>query len=292
MELHRDVLDWFAANARDLPWRRGTSPWGVLVCEVMGQQTPLSRVIPRWHAWMDRWPTPCDLAAAPQSEVLRAWDRMGYPRRALALHRCAAELCAHHGGELPEEEAALRELPGIGPYTASAVAAFAFGTRTAVLDTNVRRVLARLHGDALPPRSVTVAERARATALLPEDGTAARWSEALMELGALVCTPEPRCERCPVSDRCAWLAAGRPAAAHARRPAQPWTGTDRQSRGRILAALRATDVTWVSGSVLLGHARVSDDDAQPARALASLVRDGLVTRQGEEYALGSDILER
>ncbi|MGM0386328.1 MAG: A/G-specific adenine glycosylase, partial [Actinomycetota bacterium] len=183
-------------------------------------------------------------------------------------------------------------IDGVFLYTASAVAAFAFGARTTVLDTNVRRVLARLHGDALPTRSVTTAERARAAALLPEDGTAARWSEGLMELGALVCTPEPRCGDCPVSAHCGWLAAGRPASAQAPRPAQPWTGTDRQSRGQILAALRATDVVWVGRDVLLDQARVSEDAAQPERALTSLVRDGLVTRRGEEYALGGDILHR
>lgn len=291
MDLHDDLLAWFATRARDLPWRSGSTPWGVLVCEVMGQQTPMSRVVPRWHEWMARWPDPCSLAAAPQADVLRAWDRMGYPRRALNLHRCAAELCTRFGGEVPDDEAALRSLPGIGSYTAAAVAAFAFRRRTPVLDTNVRRVLARLEGRAAASPAVTATEWARAASLLPEDPEAsARWNEALMELGALVCTPRPRCDVCPVAARCTWLAAGRPAdPAPARRP-QAWAGTDRQSRGRILAALRAAREPWVEGRILLAAARVSDDPAQPARALASLLADGLVSEHAGAYALGGDIL--
>ena len=292
MGLHGDLLRWYAVSARSLPWRAGATPWAILVCEVMGQQTPLARVVPRWQEWMARWPSPCDLAAAPQAEVLRAWDRMGYPRRALNIHRCAVRVC-DAGGELPREEAALRDLPGIGAYTAAAVAAFAFGARTPVLDVNVRRVVARLHGEAGPPSaSVTRAERARAESLLPHDGSAARLSEALMELGALVCTPAPRCGECPVASHCGWLAAGRPpASAPARRP-QRWAGTDRQARGRILAALREADVAWVAREVLLDRARVSEDPAQPGRALESLVRDGLVSAGAGGYALGGDILPR
>lgn len=291
MEMQRNLLDWFTANARDLPWRADSTPWGILVCEVMGQQTPMSRVVPRWRAWMARWPTPCDVATAPEAEILRAWDRLGYPRRALNLRRSAAVICEQYGGELPRDEATLRGLPGVGDYTAAAVAAFAFGARTAVLDINVRRVLARLVGDAHPPRSITVAERARATALLPEDGTAARFSEALMELGALVCTPEPQCDQCPLAPQCGWFAAGRPPSNQIPRT-QRWHGTDRQARGRVLAALRASDTGWVARDLLLGEARVSDDAAQPERALASLVHDGLVTPWQEGYVLGGDILKQ
>lgn len=288
--MHGELLAWYDASRRDLPWRSGTTPWGVLVCEVMGQQTPLARVVPRWQQWMARWPDPCALAAAPQDEVLRAWDRMGYPRRALSLHRCAAVLCTDHGGRVPSDEATLRSLPGIGDYTAAAVAAFAFGARTVVLDTNVRRVLARVHGEATAAPSVTAAERARAAALLPDDpATAARWSEALMELGALVCTPSPTCAQCPLAPGCRWLATGSPPTERPRR-AQPWVGSDRQARGRIMAVLREADTTWVGRAVLLAGARVSDDDAQPARALASLARDGLVTVRAEAVALGGDIL--
>lgn len=290
MDLHRDLLRWYAASARELPWRTGASPWGILVCEVMGQQTPMSRVVPRWRDWMERWPTPCALAAAPQADVLRAWDRLGYPRRALQLQRCAVEVCSLGG--VPRDEQALRALPGIGPYTAAAVAAFAFGARTPVLDTNVRRVLARLHGEASPPSTITVAERARAEALLPDDGSAPRVSEALMELGALVCTPVPRCGDCPLAAHCRWLEAGRPPSTRPTRRPQRWAGTDRQSRGRILATLRAADTAWVAPEVLLGDARVSDEAGQPERALASLVRDGLVTRGPGGYALGGDILEQ
>ncbi|WP_370524205.1 A/G-specific adenine glycosylase [Cellulomonas sp. APG4] len=270
------VLAWYDDVARDLPWRApDRTPWGVLVSEVMLQQTPVVRVLPRWVAWMERWPTPADLAAAPTADVLRAWDTLGYPRRALRLVACARALVDQHGGELPDDEAALLALPGIGPYTAAAVVAFAHGRRAVVLDTNVRRVLGRLlAGTALPPPHLGVAERRAAEEVLPpDDATAARWSQAVMELGALVCTARsPACDECPVSARCAWLQAGRPADAHAgRRRTQAWTGTDRQARGRVLAHLRAA-----------GHARADDlveawpADEQRARAVAGLVADGLV----------------
>jgi len=286
MDLHGDLLAWFASRGRDLPWRSGTTPWGILVCEVMGQQTPMTRVVPRWEEWMRRWPDPCSLAAASSAEVVRAWGRLGYPRRALRLQQCAAEICGRFGGQVPADERTLRTLPGIGEYTAAAVAAFAFRRRTAVLDTNVRRVLARLGGREAASPGTTRAARAAAVALLPADPeTSARWNEALMELGALVCTPRPRCESCPVARHCGWLAAGRPEDAAPRRRSQPWTGTDRQARGRVLAALRAADRP-VDRGVLLAAARVSDDDTQPARALASLEADGLVTGRDGTYALG------
>jgi A/G-specific adenine glycosylase len=269
------LLDWFDANARDLPWRStGRTAWGVLVSEVMLQQTPVGRVEPVWRRWLDRWPTPGDLAAASPAEVLRAWDRLGYPRRALRLLDCARVITAEHGGQVPEDELALRALPGVGAYTAAAVRSFAFGRRAVVLDTNVRRVLARaVGGTALPPPSQTVAERRLAASLLPEpEATAARWSLAVMELGALVCTARaPGCDRCPLVTDCAWLAAGSPPDEHAaRRRAQPWAGTDRQVRGRVLAALRGTD----------GPQPVADlgwpDRDQLDRCVRSLTVDGLV----------------
>ena len=272
-----DVVGWFDDHARDLPWRApDRTPWGVLVSEVMLQQTPVVRVEPAWRAWMSAWPTPADLAAAPTADVLRAWDRLGYPRRALRLQECARAVVERHGGEVPTDEDALLALPGVGAYTAAAVRAFAFGRRSVVLDTNVRRVLARaVDGVALPAPSLTAAEARRAAALVPAaDADAARWAAASMELGALVCTARaPRCDVCPVRASCAWLAAGRPADEHAhRRRTQAWTGTDRQARGRIMAVARealgpvpqhAVDAAW-------------PDATQRARALASLLADGLL----------------
>ena len=274
------VVAWYHEHARDLPWRApDRTAWGVLVSEVMLQQTPVVRVEPAWRAWMTRWPTPADLAAAPTADVLRAWDRLGYPRRALRLQQCAQAVVERHDGRVPDDEDALLALPGIGAYTAAAVLAFAYGWRAVVLDTNVRRVLARaVDGHALPAPSQTRAEVARAAALVPrDDAGAARWAQASMELGALVCTARsPRCDRCPVAASCAWVAAGRPADQHAhRRRAQAWAGTDRQVRGRIMALLRESPVP-VPEPVL--------DEAWPptpqrARAVAGLLADGLVVQE-------------
>jgi A/G-specific adenine glycosylase len=292
------VLTWYARNARDLPWRApDATPWAVLVSEIMLQQTPVARVLPEYLSWIARWPTPAALAAAPAGEAIRQWGRLGYPRRALRLHETATILVARHGGTVPADLDALRALPGIGSYTAAAVASFAFGQRHAVLDTNVRRVLARLVAGqpwAGGASSASVAERRLAESLLPaEPAVAARWSVAVMELGALVCTAAgPRCGDCPVARECAWLAAGRPASATGasgmagaagmgrasgaagavRRRTQKYEGTDRQCRGRVLAVLRATD----------DPVRRADFDAvwagqaQLERALDGLVADGLV----------------
>jgi len=272
------VVAWFDEHARDLPWRApDRTPWGVLVSEVMLQQTPVVRVEPAWRAWMRAWPTPADLAAAPTADVLRAWDRLGYPRRALRLQECARAIVERHGGAVPDDEAALLALPGIGSYTAAAVRAFAFGRRAVVLDTNVRRVLARaVGGEALPAPSLTAGEVRLAAALVPvSDDDAARWAAASMELGALVCTARaPACDRCPLRSSCRWLAAGRPVDAHAhRRRTQAWAGTDRQVRGRIMALLRDA-VGPVPQHVV---DEVWPDAAQRRRCLESLLADGLIT---------------
>jgi A/G-specific adenine glycosylase len=269
------ILRWYAAHQRDLPWRRPeATPWAVLVSEVMLQQTPVARVLPVYAAWLARWPAPAALAAATAGDALRAWGRLGYPRRAIRLYQTAQTLVDRHGGEVPASLTALLALPGIGPYTAAAVASFAFGQRHAVLDTNVRRVLARLvSGQELAPVSASAAERRLAESLLPEEpGVAARWSVAVMELGALVCTAtRPRCTECPVADTCAWRLAGHPPGDAGRR-SQGYEGTDRQCRGRLLAVLRDADGP-VPGAWL--------DAAWPqrlqrSRALDSLVADGLV----------------
>ena len=218
-------------------------------------------------------------------EAIRAWGRLGYPRRALRLHAAASAIVANHAGEVPSAYADLIALPGIGDYTAAAVSTFAFGHRHVVLDTNVRRVLARLIGGAeFPAASVTRAERDRAAGLLPEDeDTAATWSIALMELGALVCTARtPDCERCPAARTCAWRAAGYPAHDGAPRRPQAWAGTDRQCRGRLMAALRDND-----GPVHRSRLDTAwPEAAQRERCLASLEADGLLVQVGPStYAL-------
>ncbi|GLW09078.1 adenine glycosylase [Microtetraspora sp. NBRC 13810] len=271
--LREPVLQWYAENARDLPWRRAdATPWGILVSEIMLQQTPVVRVLPVWQEWMARWPVPAALAAEPPGEAVRHWGRLGYPRRALRLHACARAITDEHGGEVPADHATLLALPGVGEYTAAAVASFAFGGSHAVLDTNVRRVLARaVRGEEYPPQATTAAERRLAESLLPAVG-APTWGVAVMELGALVCTARaPRCADCPIIEACRWRLAGRPPHAGPARKGQTYAGTDRQCRGRLLAVLRhahgpvpkaALDVVW-------------DDPVQRERALDGLVADGL-----------------
>jgi A/G-specific adenine glycosylase len=285
------LIDWFDERARDLPWRRADcTPWGVLVSEIMLQQTPVARVEPIWHEWMSRWPAPSALAAASQAEVLRAWGKLGYPRRALRLHEAATAIATGHGDTVPSDVDALLALPGIGAYTARAVAAFAYGKRAPVVDTNVRRVVARaVHGagDA-GPASVT-RDMADVDALLPAAAArAARFSAALMELGALVCTARaPRCAACPVSGSCAWQRAGRPAYAGPAKAVQKYAGTDRQVRGLLLDVLRGTeepvskhrlDVVW-------------PDAGQRDRCLASLLTDGLAEQTADgRFALPGEHL--
>lgn len=292
-DLHSTVTAWYAEHARDLPWRRpGTTAWGVLVSEVMSQQTPVARVAPVWEEWMARWPGPADLAAASPADVLRAWRHLGYPRRALRLRECAAAVVERFGGAVPTSEEELRTLPGVGEYTAAAVAGFAHGRRTLVLDTNIRRVLGRVvEGRALPPPGLTVAERRRAAALLPEEAAlSVRWNQGVMELGALVCTARsPRCGACPVTDGCRWRLTGSPPDPDAaRRRGQRWHGTDRQARGRIMALLRdLPDGATLGADELLAPLRAeASDPGQPERALASLHADGLVAEPvAGRYAL-------
>ncbi|MFD3658288.1 A/G-specific adenine glycosylase [Streptomyces sp. NPDC058620] len=274
--LHTPVIGWFEQHARDLPWRRPEAgAWGVMVSEFMLQQTPVSRVLPVYEQWLARWPRPADLAADAPGEAVRAWGRLGYPRRALRLHGAAQAITERHGGDVPSEHNQLLALPGIGEYTAAAVASFAYGQRHAVLDTNVRRVFARAAaGIQYPPNATTAAERKLARALLPEeDERAARWAAATMELGALVCTAKNEdCSRCPISGQCAWLLAGKPAHQGPPRRGQTYAGTDRQVRGRLLAVLREA-VAPVGQSALDA---VWDEPVQRARALDGLVADGLV----------------
>ncbi len=277
--LHERLLHWYDDHRRTLPWREAeASAWAVLVSEVMLQQTPVARVLPTYDAWMSRWPKPSALAAEQPGEAVRMWGRLGYPRRALRLHAAASVIDRDHADVLPSSYAELRALPGVGDYTANAVLAFAYRQRTPVLDTNVRRVHARIiNGTEFAPVAVTAAERGTAEALLPADSeTAATWSVAVMELGALVCQARtPRCASCPIADLCAWRADGYPRHAGPPRRGQPYAGTDRQCRGRILGLLRETDEP-VDPTVL---ETLWSEGEQRDRALQSLLDDGLVVRR-------------
>jgi A/G-specific adenine glycosylase len=280
------LVDWFADAARPLPWRAAdVSPWAVLVSEFMLQQTQVARVVPLWEAWIRRWPTAAALAAEPPSEAVRAWDRLGYPRRALWLHRAAVEIVERHGGEVPADLDALLALQGVGPYTARAVAAFAFGLRHPVVDTNTRRVIARaVRGEGEPGPPSTARDLAAMSGLLPEGDVEARaFNAAAMELGATVCVARsPRCDECPIAGRCAWRAAGYPAYEGARRAAQArFEGSDRQVRGLVMRELRAAHRPVAPTEL----AAVWADAAQLDRAVAGLVSDGLAVSAEEGLRL-------
>ena len=259
------------------------SDWGTLVFEIMSQQTPIARVQPIWLQWMERWPTPADVAAASSADIIVAWANLGYPSRALRLKACAAAIVEKHGGEVPLSLKDLTLLPGVGTYTASALLAFRHGIRVPVLDTNVRRVLVRfLDGREFPPHTTpSKAETKRADELLPEDGhRAAEVSLALMEFGALVCTQlSPSCDECPIPNNCAWALAGFPK--DEKRPTpQPYAGTDRQARGRIMKALRTAHFEGTDGLTkrrVLDAARIDGGDRyQPARVYRALLKDGMI----------------
>ncbi len=279
-----DLPHWFAAHQRNLPMRaQGVSDWGTLVFEIMSQQTPISRVQPIWLEWMERWPTPADLATASSADIIVAWANLGYPSRALRLKACAAAIIEKHDGEVPLSLKELTLLPGVGTYTASALLAFRHGIRVPVLDTNVRRVLVRfLDGREFPPHTTpSKAETMRADALLPEDGhRAAEVSLSLMEFGALVCTQlSPSCDECTISNNCAWALAGFPK--NEKRPTpQPYAGTDRQARGRIMKALRTAHFEGTDGLTkrrVLDAARIDGGDRyQPTRVYRALLKDGMI----------------
>ncbi len=273
-----ELLDWYDRSRRDLPWRdSGVTPWQILVSEFMLQQTPVARVLPIWRDWVARWPTPSATAAASAADVVRAWGKLGYPRRAKRLHECAVVIARDHADVVPDDVDTLLTLPGVGSYTAHAVACFAYHQRVPVVDTNVRRVVARVvHGRA--DAAASVRDHADVSALLPNDKSAHRFSAALMELGATVCTARtPRCGLCPLSV-CRWRQAGYPPAPGPARRPQAYAGTDRQVRGRLLDVLRANqspvtraqlDVAWLT------------DTSQRERALDSLLADGLVTQTAD-----------
>ncbi|HYQ63244.1 A/G-specific adenine glycosylase [Actinophytocola sp.] len=285
----RVLTDWFAEWARPLPWRApDTSAWGVLVSEIMLQQTPVARVEPSWLEWMARWPRPSDLAAATPADVLRMWGKLGYPRRALRLREAAEVIAREHNDIVPSDVDTLLALPGIGAYTARAVAAFAYRRRCPVVDTNVRRVVARaVHGAGDAGPASTTRDLADTEKLLPgDDELAAQMSAALMELGQTICTVRnPRCADCPIFDACAWQHNGRPAYAGPAKPVQKFAGTDRQVRGLLLDVLRDTSVPVPKSRLDI----VWSDAGQRDRCLDSLLVDGLVEQTADgRFALPGD----
>jgi A/G-specific adenine glycosylase len=277
------LIAWYRDNARDLPWRRdGFGAWGTLVSEFMLQQTPVARVIPHLEAWLRRWPTPADLAAAPPAEAVAHWANLGYPRRALWLHRAAVQIRDRHDGVVPRDVDALLALSGIGDYTARAVAVFAYGDRHPVVDTNTRRLLARVIDGVAQPGPPGKSDLARMTAELPEDvSEAAIVNAAAMELGAIVCTARsPKCAVCPLSAQCAWRAAGYPASEDRRRRQAKYEGSDRQARGAVLKVLREA----APAAVPLDDVSPDwPDPVQRDRAIDSLIADGLA--EAEDGAL-------
>ena len=276
----KEIISWFKKNKRDLPWRK-TDAWGVLVSEIMLQQTPVQRVLPVYNEWMERWPTPAHLAKATPADVITAWGRLGYPRRALRLHECAKVITTEMNGVIPSIEAELRKLPGIGEYTAAAMVAFAFEGRSLVLDINIRRLFSRLFkGEESPTTAPTKAERIEYGEYVPEKN-AHIWAAATMELGALICTAKnPLCGRCPVADKCSWRSLDYPASERVKRT-QSWHGTDRQCRGTIVQALRENSALHKKQIHLLW-----DVPSQVEKAILTLLDDGLIEeRRRNLYSL-------
>ncbi len=271
----KEITSWFKKNKRDLPWRK-TDAWGVLVSEFMLQQTPVNRVLPVYKAWMKRWPTAASLAKATPAEVITAWGRLGYPRRALRLHECAKEITHNFKGKIPEDEAELRELPGIGEYTAAAITAFAFEKRSLVLDINIRRLFARLFdGVETPTQAATKVEKSRYEELIPKKDPHL-WAAATMELGAVICTSQsPKCGICPVAHVCTWRSLDYPKSDVVKRR-QSWHGTDRQCRGTIVQALRENEVLTKNQI-----AQLWDVPSQLEKALLTLLDDGLIESRGK-----------
>ena len=273
--IQTEITTWFKKNARDLPWRK-TDTWGVLVSEFMLQQTPVNRVLPVYQEWMKRWPTAASLAKATPAEVITAWGRLGYPRRALRLHECAKVITNDLGGKIPTTEAELRKLPGIGEYTAAAMVAFAFKGSSLVLDINIRRLFTRLFdGEQSPPPAATKEEKARYQELIPKKN-AHVWAAATMELGALICTSQsPKCGVCPVASDCTWASLDFPQSERVKRT-QTWHGTDRQCRGTIVQALRENPI--LSKDQL---SQLWDVPSQFEKAILTLLDDGLIEERGK-----------
>ena len=271
----KEIINWFKKNKRDLPWRN-TDAWGVLVSEFMLQQTPVNRVQPVYEAWIKKWPTAAALAQASTSDVIKAWGRLGYPRRALRLHECAKVITSQYHGQIPQSEVQLRALPGIGEYTAAAIMAFAFSQRSLVLDINIRRFFARcFDGVESPKASASQSEKAKYDALIPKKNPHV-WAAATMELGAVICTSQsPKCGICPVANSCKWRSLDYPKSDIVKRQ-QSWHGTDRQCRGTIVQALRENEILTKNQI-----SQLWDVPSQLEKALLTLLDDGLIELRGK-----------
>jgi len=287
LTLQGELLAWGEVVRRDLPWRRTRDPWGVLVSELMLQQTQVQRVVPRWQAFIDELPTPAACAAAPVGDVVRAWTGLGYNRRAVNLHRAATIVVERHAGRLPEDLEGLLSLPGVGPYTARAVLVFAHERDVGLVDTNAGRFVARaLAGRAIPLREA----QALADAAVPA-GAGWAWGQAVFDLGAAVCARRrPRCGSCPIVTRCAWALAGWP-------PPDPVTGSggisgvqvtfagsDRQGRGRLVEVLRDGAVPHEPAS-LAAACGWPDEPERAVRVVQGLVADGLAVVEAGQLRL-------
>ena len=276
--LHASIFSWITPRLRQLPWRDTRDPWHVLVSEVMLQQTGVSRAMPKWQMFIDAFATPADCAGAPLGDVLRLWQGLGYPRRARNLQAAARVIVEQHDGLTPSTLDELLALPGIGPYTARAVLAFAFEEDAAVVDTNIARVLARFHGRTLKARDA----QKLADDWVPQ-GEAWLWNQALMDLGATICRPQPTCDECPLSEKCSWRGTGTDpsvgsagvSVAQAR-----FEGSDRQARGRLIKQLGECAVP------IHAVAEIMDRSAEIAmRLVDDLISDGLIIRQNGELLL-------
>ena len=279
--MHTELHTWYWKNKRPLPWRNST-PWGVVVSEFMLQQTPVNRVLPVWEVWMKKWPTPKHLAKAKKSDIIKYWGRLGYPRRALRLHETSKIITTKYRGSIPKTLPELRELPGVGEYTAAAIYSFAYGKRALVLDTNIRRVFARaIDGKEYASLTLNNKERTKREKLIPRE--ASLWAAATMELGATICTARsPQCEICPIAQSCVWRFKGYPKSRAPKRKTQEWHGTDRQCRGTILNYLREKDRGTRSQ-----FEKLWSDKKQLEKALKSLETDGLIERQAKSFTLAS-----
>jgi A/G-specific adenine glycosylase len=283
ISVQKRLIDWFDTNQRDLPWRKSDA-WGVLVSEFMLQQTPVNRVLPVWNEWLHRWPRPIDFAQESSAEVLRAWGKLGYPRRALALHQSAKLITENYGGIVPKDYESLLALPGVGDYTASAILAFAYQKPALVLDTNIRRFFSRyFDGESHPKSTVSRYEKEIRAKLIPQVN-GHKWAAATMEFGALICTAtSPKCEQCFLAKQCAWLAAGKPESEHKKVKQAKFEGSDRQCRGVIVNHLRE--------NTLATHSTLKNlwpDKSQFERAVASLIADKLIENFSKNsYRLGS-----
>jgi A/G-specific adenine glycosylase len=274
------LINWFDKNKRDLPWRN-TSPWGVFISEFMLQQTPVNRVTPIWHQWMERWPTPQALSLAPKSEVIKAWGRLGYPRRALRLHESAKLISEQHGGQVPRAREELIALPGVGDYTAAAIAAFAYGEPALVLDINIRRFFSRyFDGEQFPSSSPSLIERKLRAELIPAQ-RGDTWAAATMEFGALICASKsPKCSECFLADTCAWRKAGYPEM-EIRRQAK-FEGSDRQCRGVVMKVLKERERATKSAL-----SKEWPIQSQLEKAIETLIADGLIETTGKSFRLAS-----